>query len=208
MDEAGRALNLRAALAVTRGMNRRLFMLTVLFFLAPGLSLAADDAWQALRQPGAIVLFRHANAPGTGDPPGFVLGVCATQRNLDERGRAEARAIGAAFRDQGIMVGRVLASQWCRARETAELAFPGLVEDAPVFNSFFGNRTAEPEQTAAALATLSQWKGPGAMVVVSHQVNVAALTGIAPRPGEGIIVGPRGGTLRVLARLPPPVQEP
>lgn len=183
----------------------RLVFLLLLWLFAPGLSLAADDPWRSLQEPGAIVLFRHANAPGTGDPAGFALGDCATQRNLDERGRAEASAIGAAFRIRGVTVGRVLSSQWCRSRQTAELAFPGQVEEAQAFNSFFGNRASEPEQTAAALAILSQWQGPGVLVVVSHQVNISALSGIAPRSGEGIIMRRDGAGLRVLARLPPPV---
>lgn len=197
-------MNPRAVPAVTRTMLRWLAFLLLLCLHAPGHSRAADDPWRALQEPGAIVLFRHANAPGTGDPPGFTLGDCATQRNLDERGRAEARAIGEAFRVRGVAVGRVLSSQWCRSRETAELAFPGQAEEAPAFNSFFGDQASGPALTAAALAILSQWQGPGTLVVVSHQVNISALSGIAPRPGEGIIMRRDEAALRVLARLPPP----
>jgi hypothetical protein len=102
---------------------------------------ADDVAWQALEN-GGIVLFRHALAPGTGDPANFTLGDCSTQRNLNDQGRADSRAIGQAFQDKGINVGRVLTSQWCRCVETAELAFPGQVEEEPVFNSFF--RTVPP----------------------------------------------------------------
>jgi phosphohistidine phosphatase SixA len=173
----------------------------------PALALAADGPWQALEEPGVIVLFRHANAPGTGDPPGFKLGDCATQRNLDAKGRAEARAIGEAFRRKGVKVGMVLSSQWCRSRETAALAFPGRVTDAPAFNSFFGNRAAEPEQTLAALDILLNWRGPGVLVVVTHQVNISALTGIAPQPGEGIVVQAANQALRLLGRLPPPALQ-
>lgn len=180
-------------------------LLTVLLLLLPLASARADeDGWTRLKQPGVIVLFRHANAPGTGDPPGFVLGDCSTQRNLDEQGRAEARAIGEAFRERLIQVGGVLSSQWCRARETAELAFPGQVKEVAAFNSFFGDRSAEPETTAAARAILAGWQGPGVLVVVTHQVNITALTGIAPRPGEGIVVRMRDGTAEVLGRLPVP----
>ncbi|WP_395664057.1 histidine phosphatase family protein, partial [Aestuariivirga sp.] len=157
-----------------------------------------------LGEPGAIVLFRHANAPGTGDPAGFVLGDCSTQRNLDGRGRAEARAIGQSFRSRGIMVGRVLSSQWCRSRETAELAFPGMVEEEAGFNSFFGDRAAEPAASARARGILAAWQGPGVLVAVTHQVNISALTGIAPRPGEGVILIRRDGVMAVAGRLPPP----
>ena len=181
---------------------------TLLFLMALLLPLTAAQAeeadWNLLKEEGAIVLFRHAIAPGTGDPANFVLGDCTTQRNLDERGRAQARAIGEAFESRGIAVGKVLSSQWCRTRETADLAFPGRTETNPAFNSFFEDRSSEPETTAAARAILKDWKGPGVLVVVTHQVNIQALTGISPASGEGIIIAMRNGTAEVLGRLPPP----
>ena len=112
----------------------------LLSFLLPLSPASAEEGWDLLREPGANILFRHANAPGAGDAAGFVPGDCATQRNLDEWGRNQARAIGEAFRARGIAVGAVLSSQWCRARDTADLAFPGQVREEPAFNSFFGNR--------------------------------------------------------------------
>lgn len=182
---------------------RRSFILLPALLLASR-SAAAGGAWSLLGRPGAIVLFRHANAPGTGDPPGFRLGDCSSQRNLDDRGRRQARAIGMAFRARGIAVGRVLSSQWCRARETAELALgPGVIEE-PAFNSFFGDRAAEPARTAAAQAILLGWRGPGVLAVFTHQVNITALAGIAPASGEGIVLEQRDGALEPAGRLPPP----
>lgn len=177
----------------------------LLALLLPASAARADEAaWAMLDQPGIIVLFRHAHAPGVGDPAGFKLGDCSTQRNLDDRGRQEASAIGAEFARRGVAVGQVLSSQWCRARDTAELAFPGRVVEEPAFNSFFGNRQDEAAATAAARAVLGQWAGPGAMVVVSHQVNISALTGEVPRPGEGIVIRVDGGETSVIGRIPPP----
>jgi Histidine phosphatase superfamily (branch 1) len=92
--------------------------------------------WNALKAPNAIVLFRHANAPGGGDPAEFRLNDCSTQRNLDAEGREQAQRIGQRFREQGIKVDAALTSQWCRTRETAQIAFPSLQQDAPAFNSF------------------------------------------------------------------------
>ncbi len=160
------------------------------------------DAWDTLRD-GGIVLFRHANAPGTGDPPGFALNDCATQRNLDEAGRSQARAIGKAFAGNGITVSRVLTSQWCRSRDTAELAFPRMPAEEPAFNSFFDERAEGAAQTARALAVLSRWQSPEVWVVVTHQVNITALTGIPPASGEGIVIRPQDGTLQVLGRIAP-----
>jgi phosphohistidine phosphatase SixA len=174
-------------------------LLLAVFTSSP--SHAADD-WSAL-QPGRIVLFRHANAPGVGDPVGFKLNDCRTQRNLNATGRAQARRIGVAFRQRRVVVGAVMTSQWCRTRETASLAFPGQVQDEPAFNSFFEDRNLEPQQTAAALGVLSAWVGPGVLVVVTHQVNIAALTGVSPASGEGVVVRVVGGQLEALGRIVP-----
>ena len=160
--------------------------------------------WPALGKDG-IVLFRHADAPGTGDPPQFRLGDCSTQRNLSERGRLQAQELGARFRARSVVVGQVLSSQWCRTLDTAELAFPGRVQPAPAFNSFFNEDAAQSaRQTAAARAVLAAWRGPGVLVVVTHQVNITALTGVFPASGEGIVVrAAPSGALEVVGRLPP-----
>ncbi len=177
-----------------------------LWATTPAAAQAATPAsgdWPAV-QPGSIVLFRHATAPGTGDPPGFKLGDCSTQRNLDDVGRAQAKRIGEQFRERKLRVGQVLTSQWCRTRDTAELAFPGAWAEDASFNSFFEDRSRSDPQTAAALKTLSGWKGPGVLVVVTHQVNITALTGIVPSSGEGVVVRPkhRGG-IDVVGRVMP-----
>jgi phosphohistidine phosphatase SixA len=154
---------------------------------------------------GAVILFRHAIAPGTGDPPGFVLGRCETQRNLDAIGRAQAQRIGDQLK--AIEVGAVWTSQWCRARDTARLAFPGRgLQEEPAFNSFFQEGAAQAEaQTAAARQLLAQWRGRGVLVVFTHQVNITALSGVVPASGEGVVMkwGSGPGS-RVLGRLPAP----
>ncbi|KJV10639.1 phosphoglycerate mutase [Elstera litoralis] len=159
-------------------------------------------AWAALRQ-GGIVLFRHANAPGGGDPAGMRIDDCTTQRNLDDSGRAQSRRIGEAFRSRTIEVGAVLTSQWCRARDTADLAFPGRKQDETAFNSFFSDGAKGPAQTAAARRILADWRGPGALVVVTHQVNITALTGIVPTSGEGVVVMVEAGNISAIGRIRP-----
>ena len=184
------------------------FRLLALMFGALALSngststASEDAAWNALRA-GGIALFRHANAPGTGDPPGMRLDDCSTQRNLDEEGRVQARRIGDAFRSRDIQIGAVLASQWCRSHETAELAFPGLARVEPVFNSFFDDREAGEAQTEAARNLLENWRGPGALFVSTHQVNITALTGISPASGEGVVLRPREDGLAVVGHIRP-----
>jgi hypothetical protein len=187
------------------GMRLRfLVLLLALMGLAPGASASASEeaAWAALRESG-IVLFRHASAPGGGDPPGMRLEDCATQRNLDAAGREQARRIGAALRDAGVEVGAVLASAWCRTMETAELAFPGRVVVESAFNSFFGAREEGPARTEAARAVLLAWRGPGALFVSTHQVNITALTGVFPASGEGVVLRREGEVLRVVGRVRP-----
>lgn len=95
-------------------------LLVLGFCLAMALPASAND-WDALDQPGAVAIMRHALAPGTGDPADFELDDCSTQRILSDAGRDQARRIGAAFRERGITFDRVLTSQWCRTTETAEL---------------------------------------------------------------------------------------
>lgn len=172
--------------------------------LAPTLVFAAD-AWAELSQPNTIVLFRHATAPGIGDPPGFKLNDCPTQRNLNDKGRAEARQLGAQFRSRKITVGAVVTSQWCRTRDTARLAFGDAVKDEPAFNSsFLASADISDVQTTQAKAVLARWQGPGVLVVFSHQVNITALTGVYPSSAEGVVVRPaEDGSLTVLGTLKP-----
>lgn len=169
--------------------------------LQRSVSADEDKAWAALAQ-GGVLLLRHATAPGIGDPDGFRIGDCSTQRNLNEVGRREAAAIGQALRRRGITVGDVLTSQWCRTRDTGRLAFPDLdVRDEPIFNSYFSDRSRADDRDRAARALVAAWDGPGALVIVSHQVNVTALTGISPASAEGVVLEKGSDPLRVVGRL-------
>ena len=152
------------------------------------IGLANESAWEVLRQPGAVAIMRHALAPGTGDPANFNLDDCATQRNLDERGRQQARDIGRAFRDRGITVDRVLTSQWCRSQETAELLELAEVEDFPALNSFFRQRAQAQAQTGVVRDYLATMPDDQRLILVTHQVNITALTGRFPASGEIFVI--------------------
>lgn len=168
-----------------------------------------DDAarvWEALRGDGHVALIRHASAPGTGDPAGWRIGDCATQRNLSEKGRAEARALGARFRAQKIKVGKVIASQWCRSRRTAELMDIGPVEEAPTFNNAFMLSERRDALTEGARETIAAWRGPGTLVVATHGQNILLLLGFHPAEGEVIVVKPDATSerkVRLVGRIPP-----
>jgi phosphohistidine phosphatase SixA len=171
--------------------------LIALLLLLPTLALAND--WGALDQPGTVAIMRHALAPGTGDPGDFDVADCTTQRNLDDRGRAQARAIGQAFRERGIAFGAVLTSQWCRCRETADLLDLGPVTEEPALNSFFADRSTRDAQTQAVLDLLAA-RDTRAMLV-THQVNITALTGVFPRSGEVLVIRPGPEGAEVLGRI-------
>ena len=146
--------------------------------------LAAAD------QETYVVLLRHAIAPGTGDPANFQLDDCATQRNLSESGREQAKAIGEAFRKRDIPVTQVLSSQWCRCLETAELMDLGPVESFPALNSFFRDRTTAAAQTNQIQEYINSQDQPGVIVMVTHQVNITALTNIFPSSGSAVVLQP------------------
>jgi phosphohistidine phosphatase SixA len=177
----------------------RIALLLLLLFASP----ARADDWAAARADGAILLMRHAIAPGTGDPSGFDLGDCATQRNLSDDGRAQARDTGASIREAGIAVTHVLTSQWCRCRDTARLLNLGPVQDWPSLNSFFEDRSTAAAQTAETLAQLAALPADARPILVTHQVNITALTGIVPRSGEIIVARRAPEGLIVTGRVAP-----
>ena len=156
---------------------------------------------------GDLVLYRHGLAPGGGDPPGMALGHCSTQRNLSDEGRAQARRMGEALRKRlgAVPITAVWASPWCRTMETAQLAFHGVqVQAQPAFGSFFAEPGRETEMLQQARALLAGWRGPGVLVVVTHQVTVTGLSGVYPSSGQGVAMRWRSGHAEVLGRLDPP----
>ena len=149
---------------------------------------------------GGVLLIRHASTEaGIGDPAGFVLGQCSSQRNLSAAGRAEARAIGAWFSRHGLQVQAVRSSQWCRCQDTARIAF-GRFEDWPALNSTFAGQGDPVGQLRALRQRLQQLRTgapAGLEVWVTHQVIMSALTEAYPGLGEGFLVDLQS---RLLAR--------
>jgi phosphohistidine phosphatase SixA len=182
------------------GTRGRLLPPLFLWALLASVAHADDALWSRLREGGLVVMMRHATAPGVGDPPGFRLGDCATQRNLSDAGRAEARRIGDAFRRERVRVAEVRSSEWCRCRETAERAFGGYTA-WPALNSFFADRATEAAQTAEVRSLGAPAASRGNLVLVTHQVNITAATGVYPQPGEMVVLQPAGDRLEVLGRL-------
>ncbi|RKT45944.1 histidine phosphatase family protein [Thiocapsa rosea] len=171
---------------------------------------AAQDVENAdlaarMQNGGAVLLLRHAYAPGTGDPEGFRLDDCATQRNLNDAGREQARSIGAWLRARGVEHARFYSSEWCRCLETAELLGLGPVTPLPALNSFYERRGDRGPNLAALEAFLKGQPPNGEpIVLVTHQVTVTALTGIYPASGEAVLMrlsDQDRGTLEPVGRM-------
>lgn len=163
-----------------------------------------DDAWEAFRDGRAVLMLRHALAPGTGDPDNFDLEDCSTQRNLNAQGREQARAWRPFLEKRGIPQARVFSSQWCRCIETAREIAMGEVTEWPSLNSFFANRGEGGMATRQTIALVNDLDEGTPVILVSHQVNITRLTGVYPASNEGVIVAlPLSRNPVVLARVSP-----
>lgn len=187
-------------------MKRLVFAALVAWLLAAPVAASdeSQEAWAALVSGNHVALIRHGNAPpGYGDPPGFKIDDCATQRNLDERGRAQARALGEAFRRHGVRADKILSSPWCRCLETARLMGLGPVDGTWAVAASDGR----PERLSAMRQTLASWRGPGTLVVVTHALTIQALVGVMPGQAETVVVRPKLGEepgVEVVGRIPVP----
>lgn len=167
-----------------------------------------DDLWSKLQQKDQVyaVLFRHAIAPGTGDPSNFSLNDCSTQRNLSSEGKVQAVRMGKAFKSRQINVTKILSSQWCRCLDTANLMNLGRVQSFPPLNSFFLNSNRSEEQTNQLRKfLLEETHQEGVIVMVSHQVNITAMSNIFPRSGEGVVlhIQQNNNKIKVLGQIFP-----
>jgi phosphohistidine phosphatase SixA len=184
-------------------MRRAGAWLLALCLLSGTVQASDKHAWTALREGRAVLLLRHATAPGTGDPANFQLNDCRTQRNLNQVGREQAQRWGQLLRSQWIE-SRLLSSRWCRAQDTAREMGLGAVEALPALDSFFQTPNTAREQTAALIEQINAQARGVSLVLVSHQVNITALTGVYPASGEGLILAlPLEAPARVLARVQP-----
>ena len=166
----------------------------------------AEQAWAALAAGGHVALIRHANAPPGygGDPPGSRIADCKTQRNLDELGRQQARALGEAFRQRGVRVDRVLASPVCRCVDTAELMAVGPVEKSV---ALLPDRGEPRVRLLEFQAIVSAWRGPGTLVLVTHGFTISPLLRTHLEQAETLVLKPGGGSdavADIVGRIPTP----
>jgi hypothetical protein len=128
----------RSVLSLASGWAGFLRLAAVSGVLVLGAMWFAAQPAQAQAGPTATVyMMRHALAPGCGDPSNIAIGDCATQRNLNDQGRAQAVKAGEWLLAQGVSNPKLLASPWCRTQETAELLGIGAVRTSTDLSSFF-----------------------------------------------------------------------
>lgn len=178
-------------------------IVAVLFLLAFAVEANATEVgWALLRDGEHVVLISNAMTPGAADPTDFDIGKCSTQRNLSERGKQQARKMGALLAARAAPFERILSSRYCRALETAALAFEDeKVEPFEPLDLLPKDAAAAGVQTKAVMDEIRAWSGSGNFALVTHKENIKALTGLDVRDGEAIIVRLDGESLHVLGRI-------
>lgn len=163
---------------------------------------ATEAGWALLREGGHVVLLRHANAPGSGEPSSFDITKCATQRNLSDRGRQQAKRMGALFFARAAPVEKVLTSSYCRCNDTARLAFgDSMVENYDALDLLPGDEEANAEKVAMLTQFILAYSDFGNLVMVVNEDVIQSLVGASSREAEAIIVSRGGEDLHVAGRI-------
>tara|TARA_B100001248_G_C27232955_1_gene385687 strand:- start:169 stop:675 length:507 start_codon:yes stop_codon:yes gene_type:complete len=150
---------------------------------------ASEQAWSLAQEGNKIILIRHSLAPGGGDPEGFKIDDCRTQRNLSKKGINQSKTIGKLFKKNNVLIDQVLTSQWCRCKDTAKYAF-GNYKEFTALNSTFQSpyNKNEGKQLKELYDFVKKWKGKGKnLVLITHYSIITAITNAVPSSGEIVI---------------------
>ena len=137
---------------------------------------------------GKLIFIRHAYAPGSGDPNNFNLNDCSTQRNLSKEGRKQAHLIGVFFKENKIQIDKVLSSEWCRCKETAEIAFKDFYTIS-FLNSFYSSKFAKNKtrQVEEFNKYIKKFKSRNNLILVTHYVFISEILNYGPSSGEIVV---------------------
>jgi phosphohistidine phosphatase SixA len=150
---------------------------------------ASEINWKPAQEGSKIILIRHSLAPGGGDPVGFKINDCKTQRNLNQTGIDQSKKIGKLFEKNKVLIDQVLSSQWCRCKDTAKYAFKKFKE-FPALNSTFQSPydKNEPRQLKEIKNFVKKWEGNEKnLILVTHFSIITAITNAAPESGEIVV---------------------
>ena len=164
-------------------------ILSLSLFLFTSQLIASDQAWNIAQEGNKIILIRHSLAPGGGDPAGFKIKDCTTQRNLNKKGINQSKRIGKLFKKNKVLVDQVLSSQWCRCKDTAKYAF-GSYEEFTALNSTFQSpyNKNEGKQLKELYSFVKKWNGKGKnLVLITHYSIITAVTNAVPSSGEIVV---------------------
>ena len=165
--------------------------------------LLAEINWLPAQEGDKIILIRHSSAPGGGDPEGFKINDCKTQRNLDKVGIEQSINIGKLFKKKSISIDKVLSSQWCRCKDTAKYAFKDYIE-FPALNSVFQSPfdKNEEKQLKQIKEYIKKWNGNGKnLVMITHYSIITKITNSTPSSGEIVIINKNFEVLERISTL-------
>ena len=165
------------------------FFLLILLSFNISIKANSNDKIQSLLKEGEKLIFiRHAVAPGGGDPVDFDILRCETQRNLSKEGIAQSKNIGKFFSENNIKIDKVLSSEWCRCKQTAQYAF-NKYETKSFLNSFFSEKFAsnKNKQINDLKKYINEWSGDNNLVLVTHYVLIQEVLNITSSSGELIV---------------------
>ena len=141
-----------------------------------------------LKDGEKLIFIRHAYAPGNGDPAGFNLNDCSTQRNLSDEGRKQAQRIGEFFTKNKIEIDKVLSSEWCRCKETAKIAFKNYSTNS-FLNSFYSSKFSKnkDKQVKAFNYYVKNLESNKNLIFVTHYVFISEVLNYGPSSGEIVV---------------------
>ena len=166
-----------------------LFLKVLIFSLFSFHSYSSEQNWKPAQEGNKVILIRHSLAPGQGDPAGFKINDCKTQRNLNRVGINQSKKIGKLFKKNKVLIDQVLSSQWCRCKDTAKYAF-GDYKEFTALNSTFQSPydKNETKQLKQLYSFVKKWDGKGKnLVLVTHYSIITAITNAVPSSGEIVI---------------------
>ena len=167
---------------------RKLASIAFLMLFCASPTFSDEKILNSLYEGGKIIFIRHAIAPGNGDPTDFKINDCSTQRNLSQSGIDQSKLIGLFFKENNIKIDKVFSSEWCRCKDTAEIAFKNY-KTFKALNSFYDPKFVENEkkQIKDLKKFIKEWDSDKNIIFVTHYVVILSLLNIGVSSGEIVV---------------------